>query len=316
MTNAPAGPANVYYGGQAVLEGVMMRGVDSWSVAVRKDDGSIAVVTHDAPGWTDKVIGVPLVRGVVTLAESLVLGLKALTWSAEQSADDDEQQVGKGTMGISLAIAFVFFIGIFVLLPMLGARFLSEALSGQRVVFHLLEATLSLSIFIGYLALIGLAPDIKRVFQYHGAEHKAIAAYENGVPLSPESADRFSTAHVRCGTNFLLTVMVVAIAVHAIVGRPALPILIGWRIAAIPIIAGVAYEIIRFAAGHQRWRWVRALTAPGLTLQKLTTRTPSREQIEVALAAVHAVLTAQQQAEVSARPVATTAATARPAGGT
>ncbi|MFZ4584624.1 MAG: DUF1385 domain-containing protein [Acidimicrobiia bacterium] len=289
-----------YLGGQAVLDGVMMRGLQSWSVAVRAPDGSINVVVHDAPGWTDSVRHIPLVRGVVTLAESLTLGMKALTWSSDQAIPEDEK-VGKGAMGVSLVVAFAFFIGVFVLLPLLGARFLADALSGQRVVFHIIEAALSLSIFVGYLALIGRIPDIRRVFEYHGAEHKAIAAYENGAPLTPESADRFTTAHVRCGTNFLLTVMVIAILVHAVVGRPALPILIGARIISIPIIAGLAYEIIRFAASHQHWGWVRALTVPGLTLQKLTTRPPSPDQLEVAIAAVQAVLTDEQRAEVDAR---------------
>jgi len=289
-----------YLGGQAVMEGVMMRGLETWSVAVRNPDGSIDTVVHDAPGWTDSVNKIPLIRGVVTLAESLTLGFKALTWSADRAAPEEEK-LGKGAMAATMTTAFIFFAAVFVLLPLLGARFLADALDGQRVVFHLIEAALSLGIFVGYLLAIGRVPDIRRVFEYHGAEHKAIAAYENGVPLTVADAQKFSTAHVRCGTNFLLTVMVVAIAFQAVVGRPDLPILIASRLIGIPIIAGISYEIIRFAASHQRWAWVRVLTTPGLTLQKLTTREPADDQVEVALAAVDAVLSAEQRAEVAAR---------------
>lgn len=289
-----------YLGGQAVMEGVMMRGLETWSVAVRNPDGSIDTIVHDAPGWTDSTRRIPLVRGVVTLAESLTLGFKSLTWSADRAAPEDEK-LSKGAMAATMTTAFVFFVAVFVLLPLLGAKFLADALDGQRVVFHVIEATLSLGIFVGYLVGIGLVPDIRRVFEYHGAEHKAIAAYENGVPLTVTEAQKFSTAHVRCGTNFLLTVMVVAIVFQAIVGRPDLAVLIASRVIGIPIIAGISYEIIRFAASHQRWGWVRVITMPGLTLQKLTTREPADDQVEIALAAVDAVLSSDQRAEVAAR---------------
>ena len=163
------------------------------------------------------------------------------------------------------------------------------------------EEALRLSIFLGYLFLIGTIPDIKRVFMYHGAEHKAIAAYENDVELTPEEAQKFTTQHVRCGTNFLLTVMVVTIIVYSFVGRPGWPLLIGSRVVLIPLIAGLSYELIRFAAGHMRWRWVRILMRPGLSLQRLTTREPSLDQVEVAVKSLRAVLTAEQLAEVERR---------------
>jgi uncharacterized protein YqhQ len=165
----------------------------------------------------------------------------------------------------------------------------------------LLEGGVRLAIFLGYLVLIGFLPDIKRVFQYHGAEHKAIAAYENDVELTPESAQRFTTEHVRCGTNFLLTVMVVTIFVYSFVGRPALPLLVLSRIVLIPVVAGLAYEVIRFAARHMDKRWVRVAMIPGLSLQKLTTREPTLDQLEVAITSLRAVMTAEQLAEVEAR---------------
>ncbi len=161
-----------------------------------------------------------------------------------------------------------------------------------------------LGIFLGYLTAVGLMPDIKRVFQYHGAEHKAIAAYENDVPLTPESAQRFTTRHVRCGTNFLLTVLVIAIVVYSVIGRPALPYLVLSRIVLIPVIAGLAYEVIRFAAKHMDKRWVRVAMVPGLTLQKMTTREPSLDQLEVAIASLRAVMTREQLDEVEARVAA------------
>jgi uncharacterized protein YqhQ len=197
-------------------------------------------------------------------------------------------------------------MGIFILLPALVANGIGNVFDLDGFWFHVAEGALRLGIFLGYLALIGLLPDIKRVFQYHGAEHKAIAAFENDVEVTAESAQRFSTAHVRCGTNFLLTVMVVTIIVYSFVGRPGWLLLIASRLVLIPLIAGLSYEIIRFAARHMEWRWVRALMKPGLLLQRLTTREPSLDQVEVAVASLRAVLTAEQLAEVeqrSRRPV-------------
>jgi uncharacterized protein YqhQ len=167
-----------------------------------------------------------------------------------------------------------------------------------------------MAIFLGYLGLIGLVPDIKRVFQYHGAEHKAIAAYENDVEVTPESAQRFTTQHVRCGTNFLLTVMVVTIFVYSFVGRPALPLLVASRIVLIPLVAGISYELIRMAARNMDKRWVRALMTPGLALQKLTTREPTLDQLEIAITSLRAVMTAEQLAEVDRRVPTAVPATA------
>lgn len=294
----PDAPRNM--GGQAVIEGVMMRGARTWAVAVRNPEGGIELEVHDAPTWAEKWSHLPIMRGVMNLAESMTLGFKSLAWSADRQLPEEER-ISSKAMGWSMAIALVLFSAIFLVLPAVGTNALGEWLGVDGFWYHLLEGAIRLGIFIGYLLLISLLPDIKRVFEYHGAEHKTIAAYENDVTLTPESAQQFTTQHVRCGTNFLLTVMVTTIVVYSFVGRPALPWLIASRILLIPLIAGLAYEVIRFSARHMDKRWVRTLMKPGLALQKLTTREPDAEQIEVAIASLRAVLTAEQLAEVEAR---------------
>ena len=289
-----------YMGGQAVMEGVMMRGQRTWAVAVRTPEGDIEIETHEAPTWGERWSKIPLLRGIMALAESLSLGFKALAWSANRQIPEEEQ-ISSKAMGWTIGVALTFFLAIFILLPAVAANSIGNVFDLDGFWFHVAEGALRLSIFLGYLALIGLLPDIKRVFQYHGAEHKAIAAYENDVEVTPESAQRFGTAHVRCGTNFLLTVMVVTIIVYSFVGRPGWLLLIGSRVVLIPLIAGVSYELIRFAAKHMQWAWVRGLMKPGLLLQKLTTRQPSLDQVEVAVASLRAVLTAEQLAEVEGR---------------
>lgn len=293
-------PAPRYMGGQAVMEGVMMRGAHSWAVAARTPDGDIELAVHDAPSWGERWSKIPVVRGVISLAESLFLGFRALSWSAERQLPEEER-ISERAMGWTIAVALVFFTAVFIVLPTLINQGLADSLGVSGVAYHLAEGGIRLAVFLGYLVLIGLLPDIKRVFQYHGAEHKAIAAYENGADLSPESAQRYTTEHVRCGTNFLLTVMVVTIFVYAFVGRPALPWLITSRILLIPVIAGLAYELIRAAAPRMDRRWVRVLMRPGLALQRLTTRPPSLDQLEVAITSLRAVMTAEQLAEVDTR---------------
>jgi uncharacterized protein YqhQ len=293
-------PLPKYMGGQAVMEGVMMRGERTWAVAVRTLDGDIEIEVHDAPRWAERWSKFPLVRGVVTLAESLTLGFKALSWSANKQVPEEEQLSSKA-IGWTMAVAMIVFTGIFILLPAFGARGVHRVLPLHGFWLHGAEGALRLGLFIGYILLIGRMADIKRVFQYHGAEHKAIAAYENGVEVTPESAQRFTTEHVRFGTNFLLTVMVITIVVYAFFGRPALPLLVASRVLLIPLIAGISYEIIRFAARHMDKRWMRVLMRPGLALQKLTTRQPSLDQLEVAITSLKAVMTAEQLAEVQAR---------------
>jgi uncharacterized protein YqhQ len=285
----------------------MMRGETSWAVAVRTDEGDIDVVVHDAPRWAERWSKFPLVRGVTTLAESLTLGMRALMWSASRKLPEEEQ-ISSGAMGWSMGIALTFFTGIFIVLPALAARGLGGVVGRHGWQFNVAEGVLRLGIFIGYLLLISRLDDIKRVFQYHGAEHKAIAAYENDVELTPASAQRFTTEHVRCGTNFLLTVMVLTIVVYSFVGRPGWLVLVASRIVLIPVIAALAYEVIRFAAKHMHLGWVRALMRPGLLLQRLTTRQPTLDQLEVAITSLRAVMTAEQLAEVDARPAHSSAA--------
>ena len=293
-------PEPRYMGGQAVMEGVMMRGERTWAVAVRTPEGEIEVETHDAPTWAEKYRKLPLLRGVMMLAESLSLGFKALTWSANRQVPEEERLSPK-TMGWTIGVAMLFFVGLFILLPAFGARSLDRLIPLEGFWLHLAEGGLRLGIFVAYILLVGRMADIRRVFEYHGAEHKSIAAYENNVPLTPESAQRFTTQHVRCGTNFLLTVMVITIVVYAFFGRPALPLLIGSRVLLIPLIAGISYEIIRYAAKHMDRAWMRVAMRPGLALQRLTTRPPSLDQLEVAITSLRAVMTAEQQAEVDAR---------------
>ena len=290
-------PEPRYMGGQAVLEGVMMRGASSWAIAVRKPDGEIAVDVREVAGWSDRFAKVPLLRGVMGLGESLGLGYRALTWSANQQVPE-EDQISEKALGWAVIPVAVFFSGVFIVIPAFAGKGLSHLFHGS---FPVVEGLVRLALFVAYLLGVGCLKDIRRVFQYHGAEHKTIAAYENDVELTPEVAQQFTTAHVRCGTNFLLTVMVIAVFVYSVIPRPNLWFVIGSRIVLMPVIAGLSYEVIRYAAKNMQRRWVRVLVRPGLLLQRLTTREPDLDQLEVAIASLHAVLTAEQRAEVEAR---------------
>jgi uncharacterized protein YqhQ len=290
-------PEPRYMGGQAVLEGVMMRGATKWAIAVRDPDGEIKVDVRDVPGWAEKYRNMPIIRGVMGLGESLGLGYRALTWSANQQMPEDEQ-VSEKAMGWAIVVAMLFFSAIFIVLPALAGNELKHIFHGS---FPVIEGLARMALFILYISVIGRLKDIRRVFQYHGAEHKSIAAYENGVELTPETAQQFTTAHVRCGTNFLLTVMVIAIIVYSVIPRPNLLFVIGSRVVLIPLIAGLSYEVIRWSAKNVHRKWVRVLMKPGLLLQKLTTREPELDQLEVAITSLRAVMSAEQIAEVDAR---------------
>jgi uncharacterized protein YqhQ len=282
-------------GGQAVLEGVMMRGPSAWSVAVRKPDGDIAEVNRPIASvllrhpW----LRIPIVRGVVALGESLAIGFRALAISANYAAqqEDDKGEVQteltRGQLLFAFGIAIGFALLLFKVSPALITNWLPIESTGA---FVIVEGLVRVTIFIAYLLLISLLPDLKRVFQYHAAEHKAINAYEAGEQLEPETVSRYSLLHVRCGTAFLLYVMVVAIFVFAFFGRPAWYWLIVTRILLLPVIAGIAYEIIRFAGKHPQNPALRAILAPGLWLQRLTTREPTLDQIEVSIRALREVL--------------------------
>jgi uncharacterized protein YqhQ len=278
-----------YYGGQAVLEGVMMRGRDHWAVAVRRPDGDVYLEGHgiDSVAKRYRVLRWPGLRGVIALGQALSIGIKALTISANQSAEEEEKLTPR-QMAFSMTIALVIFVGVFVVFPAVLSNFAKDQV-GSGILLNVAEGMFRVLLFLGYLWLIGRMREIRKVFEYHGAEHKTIAAYENGAHLEPISVDRFSTLHVRCGTNFLLIVMILTIFVFAFFGTPSLGWRIGSRILAIPIIAGLAFEALRLGARFHRSPVMRALMAPGLWLQKITTKPPSRDQIEVAIASFHKV---------------------------
>jgi uncharacterized protein YqhQ len=285
-------------GGQAVLEGVMMRGPTAWAMAVRTPDGEIAEVNRPIASalvrhpW----LRLPVVRGVVALGESLAIGFRALAISASYAArepgeDAEEGHTAQELTRAQLIFAFAVAIGFAVLLFKVSPALITSWLPVESTWwFVIVEGLIRVAIFVAYLSLISLWPDLRRVFQYHAAEHKAINAYEAGDPLEPETVQRHSLLHVRCGTAFLLYVMVIAIFVFALFGRPAWYWLIVSRILALPLIAGLAYELIRFAGRHPHNPLLRTLLAPGLWLQRLTTRQPTLDQVEVSIRALREVL--------------------------
>src|SRR5256884_3849081 len=270
--------ANV--GGQAVLEGVMMRAPGNWAVAVRTPTGEIAQVSRpiDSAMARHFVFRLPVVRGVIALGESLAIGFRALAISANYAAQEEgedgevQTELTRGQLIFAFAIAIGFAIMLFKVTPALITDWLPIH---RTAAFVAVEGAIRVTLFVLYLSVISLLPDLRRVFQYHAAEHKAINAYEAGEELTPERVQRFSLIHPRCGTAFLLWVMVIAIFVFAFFGRPVWYWLIATRILLLPVIAGIAYELIRFAGKHQSNRILMALLAPGLWLQRLTTREPS-----------------------------------------
>ncbi|MFL5870487.1 MAG: DUF1385 domain-containing protein [Solirubrobacterales bacterium] len=305
-------------GGQAVLEGVMMRGVSNWAVAVRKplpeqlaggremeaDEaarGEIDVVSFPLVSWTKRhrVLRWPIIRGVVALVESLKIGFKALGISANAQLPEDEQEISGGMWAGTIVVALVLAIGLFFVVPVGVTSLFKDAL-GSAFLFWLVEGMLRTAIFLGYIALLSRVRDLRRVFEYHGAEHKTISTYEAEDRLVPERAKLYSRLHPRCGTSFLLIVMVLSIFVFAPIGLPAWYWLVLSRILGIPLIAGLSYEVIKWAGRNRNKRWVRALMWPGLMLQNLTTREPDREQLAVAIAALEAVLAVENPEEAAA----------------
>jgi uncharacterized protein YqhQ len=287
-------------GGQAVLEGVMMRGVSTWAVAVRKPDGEIAVTSHPFVSVLKRhrLYRLPLVRGVVALVESLKIGLQALGISTNAQLEEEDQQVSGGAWAGTVAFSLALAVGIFFLLPV-GITNIFRHSIPNGIEFVLIEKAIRITIFVGYLWAISRISDLQRVFEYHGAEHKTISCYEAGLPLTPENAQRFSRLHPRCGTSFLLIVMVVALFVFAPLGKPAWYWLFASRVVGIPIVAGIAFEIIKLFGKNRSKRWARALMWPGMQLQKLTTRPPNLEQLAVAIASLEAVLSVENPEEAS-----------------
>ncbi len=344
-------------GGQAVLEGVMMRGVSSWAVAVRRPAeeaadagaagdgpdvvagpggvaagaeavapgaeavaagvaevapsssngagpgtlGSIEVRSFPLVSWTRRrrVYRWPVIRGVVALAESLGIGLRALGISANAQMPEADQEISGGAWAGTVVVALVFAIGLFFVVPV-GLTSLVKDQLGSSVLFWAVEGVLRTGIFLGYLFLLSRIPDLRRVFEYHGAEHKVISCYEAADELTPERAKLYSRLHPRCGTSFLLIVMIMAIFVFAPIGLPAWYWLVATRILGVPLIAGLSFEVIKWAGRNRSRRWVQTIMYPGLQLQKLTTREPDLDQLAVSIAALNAVLAVETPGEASA----------------
>jgi uncharacterized protein YqhQ len=307
-------------GGQAVLEGVMMRGISTWAVAVRQPSaeqllaggadskegakGEIEVISEPLVSWTKRhrALRVPIVRGVVALAESLKIGFRALGISANAQMPPDEQgaqrDIGGGAWFGTIAFALLFAVGLFFLVPAGLTNLFADDIPNS-VVFVIIEKLIRISIFLAYLVLISRMPDLQRVFEYHGAEHKTISCYEAAEELTPENAQRYSRFHPRCGTSFLLLVMIVAIVVFAPLGKLDWHWLFISRILGIPIVAGLAFELIKWFGKNRTKRWARALMWPGIQLQRLTTREPDLTQLAVAIAALEAVLAVENPRSAS-----------------
>jgi uncharacterized protein YqhQ len=301
-------------GGQAVLEGVMMRGVSTWAVAVRKPSpeqgpelatgeaalGEIEVVSFPLVSWMKKhrALRWPIIRGVVALAESMGIGFKALSISANAQVPEEEGQISGGAWFGTVFVALALAIGLFFVVPV-GLTSLIKHQLNSSVLFWLVEGLVRTTIFLGYLLLLSRLRDLRRVFEYHGAEHKVIACYEAGDELIPPRAKLYSRLHPRCGTSFLLVVMIVAIFVFAPIGLPVWYLLVATRILGVPLIAGISFELIKWAGRNRNRGWVRTVMWPGLQLQKLTTREPDEDELAVAIAALDAVLAVETPGEAS-----------------
>ena len=297
-----AEPKRTFYGGQAVLEGVMMRGRAFMAVAVRAPSGRIVVRSEALPRhlYSGFVGRTPVLRGLTMLWDSLGLGMKALMFSADVASEGEQAEMSKPVRWTTVAVALTFGIGLFFVTPVVLAGVV-EQLTGSPLLAHTVEALVRLGLLIAYVGLIGLIPDIRRVYAYHGAEHMTIHAFEAAEPLVAERIKRFSPAHPRCGTAFLLLVVAISIVVFVLVGSPDLPVRILSRIVLIPVIAGLAYEVLRFGGAHPGHPLMRLIVAPGLALQALTTRYPDEQQIEVAVAAFEEM---RKQEALAAQPSA------------
>ena len=292
-------PKKTYYGGQAVMEGVMMRGQKTMVVAVRKPNGEIATDSQQLAsfytGWARKA---PLIRGIIILIESVVLGIQTLMFSANvamgETSEDEKEEISGGYLWLMVLIGVAFAVAIFFLAPLYITRAFN--IPSSSVLFPIIDGIIRLIFFVGYLFGVGFIPSIRRVFAYHGAEHMTVNAYENEVPLEVNSVRKFSTAHIRCGTAFLFIVLVMAIVVFILVGlgKPPWWLLILSRIVLIPFIAAIAYEVTYFAGRHTKNPVVRALLAPGLWLQSFTTRKPDDSMLEVAITALKKVIETEE----------------------
>jgi uncharacterized protein YqhQ len=295
-------------GGQAVMEGVMMRGVSTWAVAVRLPEGEIEVTSEPVVSWASRhrLLRLPVIRGVVALVESLKIGFRAMAMSvnAREEADEEgvRQEIGGWVWGLTVTGSLLLAITLFFVIPV-GLTSLIKDELGSAWLFWLVEGVLRTAIFVGYIVAISRLAELRRVFEYHGAEHKTISAYEAEDELVPERVALYSRLHPRCGTSFLLIVMVLAVFVLAPIGLPEWYLLVASRVLGIPLIAGISYEVIKWAGRNRRKRWVRAVMWPGLMLQNLTTRDPDHFQLEVAIAALKEVLANEEPDADRGRPI-------------
>jgi len=286
-------------GGQAVIEGVMMRAPTAWAVAARRPDGVIEAKRNELPALSSRnpLAKVPFLRGVFVLVEAMTLGFQALSWSAEKSGEEEEK-IGRREIIITMVIAVVAALALFVLAPAFAANWLKDLVGGNALLFVVIDGALRIGLIVGYIWLIGRSAEIQRVFQYHGAEHKTIHAYENGDPLDIPSIQKYSPRHPRCGTSFIIIVAMVAFVVFLTLA----PLPFVWQLAArivlIPVIAGLSYEILKAAAGH---RWIAWASKPGIWIQGITTKGPSDDQVEVAVASLLAALEPGEVDEVKSR---------------
>ncbi len=286
-------------GGQAVIEGVMMRAPDAWAVAARRPDGVIEAKRNELPALSSRnpLAKVPFLRGVFVLIEAMTLGFQALSWSAEKSGEEDEE-ISRKEIIFTMVIAVVVALAIFVLGPAFAADWLKNFLGGNAILFVVLDGAFRIGLIVGYIWLIGRSAEIQRVFEYHGAEHKTIHAYENGDPLDIPSIQKYSPRHPRCGTSFIIIVAMVAFVVFLTLA----PLPFVWQVAArillIPLIAGISYEVLKAASGH---RWVAWASRPGIWIQAITTKEPSDDQVEVAVASLLAALSPIDVDEVKSR---------------
>jgi len=294
-------PPGASVGGQAVIEGVMMRAPAGWAVAVRNPEGVIEAQAHELPRLSarSRWAKVPFVRGVLVLVESLTLGYRALTWSAQRAVGEDEEPLTGTQIAVSMGIALVFFVALFMLLPLGAARF--AGFDADSVWFHVIEAVVRIFLFVAYIWVIGRSQEIRRVFQYHGAEHMTIHAYEAGDALTRPEISKYRPEHPRCGTSFLLIVMITAVIVFTLVGGLPWYLLVLSRIVLIPVIAGLSYELLKIGGANVDSLFGRVLTAPGLWLQRLTTGEPEEDMIDVAVTSLLFALTSDEVDEVKTR---------------
>jgi uncharacterized protein YqhQ len=292
------------YGGQAVIEGVMIRGRSSVVTAIRRPGGDIAVNAKPVPSVNkSRLRRIPFIRGVVVLIEAMVLGINSLMFSANVALEEEKEELSGKALWLMIGSGAVLVVAVFFIAPLFLTKLVNSLLPNS-IAFMAVEGVIRLLIFIVYLKVIGFMPDIKRVFTYHGAEHKTVNAYEAGVPMEVDSIKNYSRAHIRCGTSFLFLVLVVAIVVFSLVGRPALWLMVLYRIVLIPVIMGIGYEVIYFGAKHTGNWFMKIILAPGLWLQSLTTGEPDDRQLEVAIAAMNKAVENDREEDAAAAPAA------------